>query len=171
MRTVLKTPPSVLPLTLNDIKNYCRILGNDEDGLLNALQVSAVEAFEMFTGRKLAEQVYEIYASDAQKLVLPYSPVKNIVIEQKVESGFETFDNYKIVWDYDVAHVIFPQNVTVKITLTVGYNKIPADILLWLKAKIATLYEHRENISNTSILELPKTHIEYILKMYKVRYV
>jgi uncharacterized phiE125 gp8 family phage protein len=161
MRITLKTPPSQKPLTLDEVKEYCHIIGSDEDNTLNALIDTAVGIFERITSRQLCEAVYEVSLDNESSVLLSKSPVMAVV---SVEANGEAIDSslYSVVYDYEVAHVTFTQAVTAKITFKAGFLAIPDDVKGWLKARIASLYENRE--------EGYKSYEEYIVNMYKVRY-
>ena len=57
----------------------------------------------------------------------------------------------------------------VKITFTSGYLKdFPNDLKQWLKVKVSTLFEFREEIVSGTIISKTK-HVDSILQRYRIR--
>ena len=57
-----------------------------------------------------------------------------------------------------------------KITFVSGYESVPEAIKAYMKVKIATLYENREEfVIGASIAEFGNKFVENLLSSYKVR--
>ena len=57
----------------------------------------------------------------------------------------------------------------IKITFTSGYMVIPSDLAMWIKVRVSTLYEYRENLSEVKTHALPKSYIDAVLERHRVR--
>jgi uncharacterized phiE125 gp8 family phage protein len=61
---VLKTAPTVEPITLTEVKDFLRIIGEDEDDVLNSLIVAARNYAEDYQNRPLITQTWELWLDD-----------------------------------------------------------------------------------------------------------
>jgi uncharacterized phiE125 gp8 family phage protein len=163
MRITLKTPPDTLPLTLDDVKAYCHIIGSDEDLTLSAIMKTAISVFETLTSRQLCPATYEAILSGETSVILPKSPVIEILSVKDNDDNDVDAEKYSVSFDYDVAKIEFNSAFSGKITFKAGFTAIPDDILGYIRAKIASIYENREDNFKTSLEE-------YIANTYKVSY-
>lgn len=160
MKLALLNKDNKVFLSLDEVKSWCRIIGNDDDAQLNSLINASMQYFETYTSRVLIPSVYECEFVD-EKIILPRSPV--IEILTPLPSGVS------VVYDYAVAHVKGARNL--KVQFKAGYQVVPELIKTWALNKISNWYEHRETfIVGASVAEIPKSHIDCVLNAYKVRY-
>jgi uncharacterized phiE125 gp8 family phage protein len=61
---VLKTAPTVEPITLTEVKDFLRITGTAEDDVLNSLIVAARNYAEYYQNRPLITQTWELWLDD-----------------------------------------------------------------------------------------------------------
>lgn len=54
------TPPTIEPVSLDELKSHARILGDDENATLSAILTAARQALEIFTRRTFVETTYKI---------------------------------------------------------------------------------------------------------------
>lgn len=157
MQIKLITPPTKKPISLSEVKSYCRIIGDDQDDVIKQLIDIAVGVFENYTSRQLCEAEYEIVTNGS--VVLPKSPLVEIV---------SASSEYTLTYDYDVVTVNCADVTTIR--FKAGYEKVPDEIIGWLLNKVATLYEYRENFAQGTIVsKFPENHVDYIMEMFKVR--
>lgn len=81
MALSLTTPPTAEPLSLEEAKQYARVVIDDEDGLLEGLIVAAREYLEALTGRAFIDQVWTLtlegFPHDGV-IVLPRPPLRSV---------------------------------------------------------------------------------------------
>lgn len=157
-------PPSSEPFTVEEIKTYLRVDGNDEDGLIGDLITSARDFAQSFTNRQLMPATFEAVMSfaDYQKtyVKIPVSPFLQFLTFKyfdslEVERDFlET--EYKIDTYQEPVRIDFLTQITeseklypVKITFTAGYEigKIPGSIKRAMLFLIAKWYAYREDFA------------------------
>lgn len=168
MKLTCITQPTTIPVTLDEAKNFCRVLTNDENMLIELLINSAVDFAQNVTGRQLCTATYEVVVGyKTAPFCLPKAPLKEIVSVKSL--GVEI--DYSIHYDVDVAFIEFLASDDVTITYKCGYDDVPSALKAWILNKVATLYEHREQIIiGQTMVEMPKNVIDCALDQYKVRY-
>lgn len=141
MSVVVVTPPSVLPVSLDEARRFLRIDGGDEDDVLQALILAAtakLDGPDGWLGRSLCEQVLELrlMGFPAYPVELRYGPVIDIVgVTYWDEAGVtQTVDPavYRIL-DGHLALACgqsWPSSRYVRVRYRAGYvgNAIPAPI-------------------------------------------
>ena len=158
MKLTCITPPTKQQVTLEEAKNFCRILGNDDDAIISLLIDAATDYAQNVTGRQLCKE---------SPLRLPKAPLKAIT---SVTCNGVSLD-YALHYDYDVAFIEFSATDDVTITYECGYDVVPKSLQAWCLNKVSTLYENREGIVvGLSVAEVPSGMIDCILDHYKVRY-
>ena len=180
MQLIQTVAPAQEPITLDEAKAFIRIL-DDEDDLLIGTLISAVrEHVENVTNRQLGSATFELYASDFITK-LPKNPVASISkIEYMDENGSYTeLDNTTYYLyehngigciNYSDIPTVKDHKKAVKITFVSGYASVPEAIKAYMKVKISTLYENREEfVIGASIAEFGNEFVENLLSSYKVR--
>ncbi|WP_442765107.1 head-tail connector protein [Sulfurospirillum cavolei] len=168
MKLTCITKPTAKPVTRDEIKNFCRVLHDDDDDLFDLLIDAVTDFAQNVTGRQLCTATYEVVASPKESpLRLPNAPLRSIT---SVTCNGVTLD-YSSYYDFDVGFVEYTATDDVTIRYESGYDKVPKSLQAWCLNKISTLYEHRENIVvGISVAEIPSSMIDCILDHYKVRY-
>lgn len=186
MRLVQTVAPVQEPISLTEAKDFLRVLDNDSDALISALIVAVREHAENVTNRQLESATYELYAEDFISK-LPKNPITSISkIEYMNENGFYQILDSNLYYLYedngigkimylDLLNVPFPTTIkehkeAVKITFTSGYTTVPEAIKQYMKVKISTLFENREQfVIGASISSFGDKFIENLLNPYKIR--
>lgn len=172
--------PTSEPITLEEAKAFLRVLDSDSDELINSLIVAAREHVENITNRQLLPATFELYdANIVHKL--PKNPIRSIEkIELLGEDGtYSEFDNslYYLFRELGIGYIGYKTMPSIinhpeafKITFTSGYDTIPEAIKQYMKVKIATLFENREQfVVGVSISEFSDRFIESLIAPYMVR--
>lgn len=159
------TPAAILPLTLDEVKNYLKIdlLEISEDDFLNLLIEAVTDYFEEYTGVTLINTTYRTYRDEfCCSFRVKKSPLSSvelieyvnqdnntIVVDSSVYSNtLETFYsqiylNHNQQWPNDVG----PSLQGIKIDFIVGFGPdasfVPTKIKIGLLQHIAMLYENR----------------------------
>jgi uncharacterized phiE125 gp8 family phage protein len=173
MKLTCTTQPTVTPVSLEEVKSFCRVLTNDDDAILTILINAATDYAQSVTGRQLCSATYELIASyTTSPLIIPRAPLKAITsVEYKDVNGVWQPLDYTLNWDYDVGIVEFSATSDVRIIFTCGYDTIPASLKAWALNKVSSLFEFRESIIvGSTVSEVPKSMIDCALTSYKVRF-
>ena len=182
MQLVQTVAPTQEPLTLSEVKEFVRVLDDDSDTILTSLIVSVREHVENVTNRQLCVATYELFSNRFISR-LQKNPIKSIdKIEYMDESGdYQTLSASSyylyeengvgyIEYDSDFIPFLVEHKKAVKITFTSGYDTIPESIKQYMKVKISTLFENREQyVVGVSISDFGGNFIENIIGQYKVR--
>lgn len=174
MALKLITPPAVEPVTLDEVKEHCRIDGATDDNLLNSLITVARQEAEKVTRRQLITATWELRLDKFPEIIyLPMPPLQSVTpIAPVVIGGVKYLDSSGIEQtltentDYmidiysepgritpcygEVWPTIYPVINAVRIVYKAGYGdaatSVPEPIKNWIKIVVGTLYENRENI-------------------------
>ncbi len=165
MYVKLITPSTTEPFTIEEIKLYLRVEGNEEDSLIGDLIKNAREYAENFTNRVIMPATYEavLSYSDYQRLYvdIPTSPIIELQTI-KYFDGTEVEQNFLIDNDFNLDsyrepyRIKFINSITestklypVRITFIAGYEigKIPGNIKMAMRYLIAKWYEYREDFT------------------------
>jgi len=180
MQLIQTVAPIAEPLTLVEVKAFLRILDDTDDLLLGTLITTIRSHVENITNRQLGSATFELYASDFVTK-LPKNPIDSISkIEYMDANGnYILLDNTTYYLyennglgriDYDTIPTVQDHKKAVKITFISGYTTIPEAIKSYMKVKIATLYENREEyVIGANIAEFGNKFVENLLSSYKVR--
>lgn len=179
------TPPEYEPVTLDQAKLWCRV--DDDDSAQDATLLLLIQAMrdyaENLTGRAFAPRSYELRL-DAfpARIHLPYPPLRSIDYLRYVDGGgsLQSLDTSPAAYDCDpyaepacVAPLYgqpwpytYPQAGAVRLGFTAGYasrNDMPPGLRLWMQARIATLYENREQLVQANLVEIPRHFCDGLL--------
>lgn len=156
------TPPTVEPVTVDEVKLQA-VIGNDLDDALLALMISAARGdAEAITHRSIAEQTLEVVLDGfpSWQIDLPKGPVSQVLSVKYIDiNGDEQTLVAGVDYDVDTEKVIakvmpvdggeWPEtkNVpnAVRVRYEAGYTETPAPIKMWLVVRVASLYAQRES--------------------------
>jgi uncharacterized phiE125 gp8 family phage protein len=178
--------PAVEPVTIDDLKTFARIDGDDEDTLLESFISSARSFTEKYLNRALIEQTITLKMDiwPGEVIELPRPPLISITaVETLDEDDTATEydnDNYYIITTQEPGLLILkyggtpPQNTVryyggFQIRYKAGYGatsaSVPAPIKEAIKQWAMTMYENR------AIIEEPPTEIKGMLNNYRIYYI
>ena len=172
-------------LSLDSAKEYLRVLDDEEDNTITSCILSAISEAEGLTNRQFATATYELCLSNfpGENFKFPKNPIQEIIsIEyMDLEGNYQVIDSssYYLYKIYEVGHIAFETfpNVkvknhkqAVKITFKSGFldGTFPNDLRQWLKVRVNTLFEYREELVTGTIVAETK-HVDKILDKYKIR--
>lgn len=185
--STLVTPPTGLPVSVEDLKAHTRIDHATEDPQLTQLVKAATTWVEQKTRRALLTQTWDIRLDYFPRLVeLPWTPLQTVdTVEYIDDTGATatlTEGTHYQVDQYSAPPVMAPAYGTVwpvlrgetlnavRIRVTVGYGK-PKDVPKDLRYAILMLcdhwYEHRGAISELRLEETPMA-LQSILRPLRV---
>ena len=158
MFTLIKKEPTSEPISLDDIKLYCKIQHSEEDDLLSQLLQSARDCFERHINKSLVPKTYlcevDEYDFDEHNTVeLPFYPIKEIVSIKQIddEGNEQTVTSFKEIGKAKKSIKLDTVlNYTFEIEFTAGYDKCPQGIKLLLQKQILDWYENRGNTTLNS---------------------
>lgn len=142
---VLITAPSILPVTVDEVRRHVREIGTEQDAVITGMIEAAVSHLDGWTGslgRALVEQTWRAdYDAFCRALPIPLMPVTEIVsVTWRNEDGqlaTVDSDDYLLKTDADgLSHVRFRNSYSlptdlyesdpVSITFKAGYPTTPA---------------------------------------------
>jgi uncharacterized phiE125 gp8 family phage protein len=182
----LITAPSVEPVTLAQAKAHLRVTHTQDDAYILDLIVAARLRAEKHTGRRFCTQTvdYFIDAFPSGAIELPCPPVASITSLKYIdENGAEqTLSGvyYKLSAGDEPARVTAAYDQTwpttraeadaVVIRLVCGYGgmaAVPRDIAMAILMIVAHLYEHREEVSDFQVFQVPQS-ADSLLNFHRV---
>ena len=188
MGLVFKTPPTELPVTLIEAKAHLNILSTDDDTLIEFLIGVATEQAEEITNRQLMRATYEMTMDILPERFELTKPPLGVV--EKIEYIPDGSDSYVLLDPsfYVVNDTVEPAVVikhrdmsypaiswmpnSVRVTFTAGYENaasVPKPIKQWILIRIATLFEHREEIVvGASVTPIQNDYNDYLISKYRV---
>ena len=180
MQVVQTVAPTAEPVTLEEAKEFMRILDTDSDTLISSLIAVCREHVENITNRQLGVATFELTVSDFISK-LPKNPIKSIekIEYMGVDGNYLTLDSstYYMYERHGIGYIsysevpnILEHQKAVKITFIAGYELVPEAIKQYIKVKASTLYENRESyVVGVSIAEFGNEFVENLLSSYKIR--
>jgi uncharacterized phiE125 gp8 family phage protein len=170
MALVLKTAPTVEPVTLAEAKLHCRVDLTADDTLITALIVAARQYLEEAVGRSLVTRTYELTVDlTADPIPLPMPPLGAV---SKVESldtdgGVATTLTLGTHYTIDTVPVVptvtvdvpLGDTATIKVTYTAGYGATAATVPQLLRQALLLMvghwYANRESVAPGDLREVP----------------
>lgn len=183
MYLVQTVAPISEPITLEEAKDFMRILEADDDALITAMIESAREFAENYTNRQIISATYELYTEwYTQDMVMPKNPIQSITsIEYMDEAGtYQTLDPtlYYLYGENDLYKIHFEEDLpeykehkkAIKITFVAGYTTVPSAFASYMKVFVSNLYENREfYVIGTRVDKMANPLVVKMLDMYRVQ--
>jgi len=188
MPFTVTTAPSILPVTVAQVKQQTNVDHSADDTLLEQYISAAVAHGQQLTGRYFVET--------GLQLDLDEFPAGNISLLPNLQSvGSITYvndddervtlnaDQYTVKASGIVGHVdpvdSWPEGTDVLVSLVAGWQVVsesvttPADIQAWLLVKVADFYAQRESFVTSKagvmgVAAMPATFIDNLLACYVV---
>ena len=178
------TPPTLNPVTVDELKTFARIDGSDEDTILEGFITSVTKATEGYLGRALIEQTITLKMDWWPDMVveLPRPPLISVTSistldEDDTETTYSS-SNYYVMTDGQPGRIVIKKSVSppynstrytggYKIVFKCGYGTATTDvpegirtgIMLWA----TELYENRLYKSDQ-----PPPQAKGVLDTYKI---
>jgi hypothetical protein len=154
MTSTLIAGPGEEPVTLAEAKAYCRIDGDDEDALVNALIAAARLQVESLSGRALVTQTWRLALASVSGLVVPLPVIPVIALVDAPDGATVQGDAVLLAEAVDELTVDY----------TAGYGDaedVPADLKQAVLQLIAYWFEYRDSVS------APPASVERLLAGYR----
>jgi uncharacterized phiE125 gp8 family phage protein len=183
------TPPAYRPLTLDQVKLHCRVIGTAEDTVLGVYLDAAVGACEHELGRSIMAQGWRATLDTFPRAVrLPKPTIQSIngITYWDTEGDPQSLDLdfYELTGDtLGLVHgatlpALWRGAGVVQINYTAGYATgseaaqqaaVPANIKSWLLLTVGAMYANRESIQvGVSVAELPGRFVGGLLDAHRV---
>jgi uncharacterized phiE125 gp8 family phage protein len=181
------TAPTTEPVTLAEARLWCRVDDDNtaEDAML-LLLIAAMRSYaENITGRVFAGRELELrLPCFPQRVIeLPYPPLRAVSRIQYLDTGgvWQELSGSPSTFQVDEYHEpgrVWPlwsecwpatraELDAVRIAFTCGYagpSQVPAALRVWMQARIATLYENREQlVVGSTVNALPHNFADGLL--------
>ncbi len=165
---VAVTPPVGEPITLTEVKAWCRVTGDQDDGVLAALITTARQSFDgrdAWFGRALLNQTWD-YNLDCFPqcgvIYVPLPPLQSVASVKYLDTSGVQQTLPPVNYFVDVGALpgritptygttwpsarFAPNAVTVRFTAGYGPNPqtVPMEIRVWLRQLVAYLFENRQ---------------------------
>lgn len=177
----LITAPASYPVTLEEAKLQCRVDSSDEDTLLNGLIAAATDYVELYTGRAIVSQTWELVLDDfSDAMLIPKGPVSSITsvkyfdtadVEQTISGT-----NYALDAVSDPAWLVKASDYTwpdvadgvnnVIIRFAAGYSSVPAAMKQAILLLIGQWFDQRADVSDKAMIAMPNA-VEALLTNYR----
>ena len=179
------TPPSVEPVTLEEARLWCRIDTDDtsQDAVLSLLITAMREYAENRTGRAFVQRTLELTlpAFPACGVIeLPYPPLVSVdwikyydyngdlITVDPADYEVDTYGEpgrvqpaYLQTWDgtrnvFNAVIVRYQAGYAPTASPSDYRENMPANLKLFMQARISTLFENREQIVNAAQVQIPR---------------
>lgn len=132
------------PVTLAEVKDFCKIDINTDDDILIELISTAREMCEDYTNISFVDHTITAIVNNCNGgITLPYGPVKEIIQVKNSDGDILTlYDQYEISGNSFV-RLLTPKLDNIEITYTTGYSALPKKMKLALLNTIYYLYDNR----------------------------
>lgn len=174
--------PAIEPITVNELKLFARIDGDEEDLLLESFLKTARELTEFYLRRKLITQKIKAIMDfwPAEQVELPYPPLISVeeirVYEEDGTSEVINTSEYYIITESAPGKIVLKTEVTMptttrtvgayQIKYTCGYGSAASDIPNAIKNAIkmwaTVMYEKR------AWTDEPPIEVQTALRLYKI---
>lgn len=184
----LKTAPVTYPVTLAEAKAHLHVLSVDDDSTIQFLIEVATAQAEDITSRQLMSAVYELSMDILpERIELRKPPLISVDKIEYIPDGSDAYvlinpSFYVVDGTVEPTVVIKHRDVSypaiswlpnsVRVTFTAGYANaasVPKPIKQWILIRIATLFEHREEIVvGVSVTPIQNNYNDYLISKYRV---
>ena len=187
----LITPPATMPISLLEAKHHLRVRHDEEDALIETYIAAATRTCEIFMGRVLIAQQWELvldnFPAQIQVPLPPLLGVDSFVYDATDgnESALIEFVHYFVDDVNQPAWIVpiggsWPEPIdavnSVRIKFTAGYldnnsprlENIPDDIKAGVLLTLGSLYAFRETMISGTIAQAMPWSAEQILRQHRV---
>jgi uncharacterized phiE125 gp8 family phage protein len=104
MSLIIKTPPTLEPVSLIKAKNFLRISDSDDDAFINSLVMAVRQKAETWTRRLLITQTWILWLDSVPEgftLSIPHSPLQSVsyIKSYDLANAVNTFDSINYLVD------------------------------------------------------------------------
>ena len=141
--------PTSLPVSLESLKNFLRVLDSEQDEQIVILAKSSIKRAENITNRQLAGvATFVLYLDGFDTITLPKSPLievekieyldKNKFVQTLEDENYEIDDKATpaIIKILSIPSSFIGGYNTVGVTFRSGYESIPSEVEAWIKINV-----------------------------------
>lgn len=182
------TAPTLLPFTLNEVKDHLRVYGTDDDAYLNSIIPAASSVAGVITRRSIAYSEWKLHLDffpSCGEIVIPNPPLKSVTSIKYYDTSnvLQTLaaDQYDVDLISEPGRICQAFNVSwpdtyrrpnaVEVRYFSGYQTreaIPAGLKQAMLYHIGLMFEQRTPVmEGRSVQEVPMT-MEYLYWPYRV---
>ena len=189
IRTI--TAPPYYPVSLAEAKLWLRESGTDQDALITMLIAAMTAYAENLTQRAFIQRSLELNLPNFEDTIaLPWAPLISIDYVKYIDTGGTLTTLSAAIYESDIyaepgrLQPVYLQSWPsirswdfnpVRIGFTCGYapgspayetgyqDAIPDAVKLWMHARIATLYENREQLIMNNQVQIPRHFADGLL--------
>ncbi len=189
MTPTLVTAPASLPVSLEDVKDHCRLPPDQtiEDTLLQGYISAAtahLDGYNGILGRCMVTQTWAVpFKCWDYRMVLPFPNVQSVALTYRDTDEIErvfSADNYNLLPGPLGGEVWMKPSITrpslgddhpypITATIVAGWTEVPDDLKQAILMLVASWYEHREAITDIRAVPVPFGYAEIIAKYRWVR--
>jgi uncharacterized phiE125 gp8 family phage protein len=190
----ITTNPTVEPVSLEDLKIFCRVDYDDDDDLLAALGKAARQRAEDWTGRAFVNQTraWMFAAPKNNMVVIPNPNVSSVssvtyydtsealtTVATTVYRAIHTSDPHNACYLELLTGQVWPDTGTERaepwtVNYICGYGAtaalVPEPIRMAIKIAVATWYEHREGVVVGTITNTMPNATHALMADYRWRF-
>jgi uncharacterized phiE125 gp8 family phage protein len=185
---VVTTAPTSYPVTVDDVKDFARIDGNDEDSIIESFIAAVTENVELYLRRSLITRTIKLTMDqwDKSEIELPLPPLLSVLSVKTIDE-----DNIETVYDssnyYCVTESI-PGKIVIKkeselpinterdysgyiINYQAGYGNataVPKSIKIAIMQWATMVYENRSMTDNDIKQNEPPPEVKKMLQSFRV---
>lgn len=141
------------PVSVQQAKEYIRVVGNVDDVQITLMIKQAREAVEAATGLSLVPKTIIVWFNNIDgNFELPFGPLFPETFALYAEDGTQ-ITNYKLIGEKH-PKLMFPNRAILKAAYTAGYeglNVVPDDLKIAILDQVSYDYENRGLDSDTGI--------------------
>ena len=170
----LITPPTTLPVDLEKVKQFIRVVGDDDNAQIELMIKTALSRAEDITNLALqGVSRYELELESFENISFPKSPLVEVEkIEYLKDGVLVELESSKYVAENRVTpgtleFLQTPPTTKVIVTFTAGYEQLPSAIESWLNVEVSTLYEHREQVVVGASVE-KNNYVDRLLDSFRI---
>ena len=162
MKLELISKPSTLPITLESIKSYIKVLDTLQDNEIELIARANLTRAENITNLTLVGlSSYKLTLfSFPPTISMPKSPLESITKIEYLDANGEmqllTEDKYNADNTTIPATLVFlqvPPTTKVEITFISGFETLPKEVELWLKVKTLEDFDHLPDAERTKHID------------------
>ena len=166
----LVTAPGSYPVSTASAKAQCRVDHDDENTLIEGLIAAATDYVELYLGRALVSQTWELVLDDfSDEILIGKGPVSSITsvkyydpdgVEQTLSSSTYSFDAtadpQRITLNPGYSWPSIDEGVAkITIRFVCGYSTVPAPIKQAMLLLIAQWYDNRADATDRPMIAMP----------------
>lgn len=174
MKLKLITPPATLPVDLEAVKQFIRVVGDEDNAQIELMIKTALSRAEDITNLTLqGVSRYELELDGFENISFPKSPLIEVEkVEYLKDGALVELESSKYVAENRVVpgtleFLQTPSSTKVIVTFTAGYEQLPSAIESWLNVEVSTLYEHREQIVVGASVE-KNNYVDRLLDSFRI---